>query len=47
MSSLCQIKCEYWGKVHYMERDQIVAKFYILSPQILVNNSNTQYNGKM
>jgi hypothetical protein len=36
-----------WGKVAYMEKNQVIGKIYILEKEIIIDDSSAKYEGKV
>jgi hypothetical protein len=45
MSTLQDVDSLFWGKLHFLSNNMVVQKFLLRDPRIVLNDSDTQYNG--
>lgn len=46
MQKIHDIDHDVWCKVHYMEYDRTVAKFYILDREVTIDGSYEEFDGE-
>ena len=45
MSTLHDVDISFWGKLHFLSNNSVVQKFLLRDFRIVLDGSNTQYNG--
>ena len=36
-----------WGKIYYFEKSEMVEKVYVRDPEVIIDDSPQQYNGRV
>jgi hypothetical protein len=47
MGRFSSLSTQIWAKVHYMEKNQVVAKVYLRDPEVIMDNSCQKYDGNV
>jgi len=47
LPKMASLKTELWSKIFVMEKNSIAGKFYVLGPEVDIDNSSDKYTGSV